>query len=1443
VDGFTIRPDDLRTGASSLENFAGDIGKAGQALKTSGDALVSHASGDSSGVGSVIVKAMGKGMSTTGDVLSQAGRLSKGSSDRLHSNADAHEETENNNSHSFSSIHSDKPSSGTTSTGSGGGSRPGGSGESSGGGGGGGSTTGQGAHATTHTPTGESTEGGGSGGSTTGQGAHATTHTPTGESTDGGGSGGSVTGEGAHATSRPGSLEESNDEPAHNANPTRDLPGCGDPVDIATGRVYLTQTDVELRAAFPLVLNRTHLSTYRSGRSFGPTWASTLDQRIEVTAAGVTVSAEDGMLLRYPLPTDTAPVLPEIGPRRPLRRTAGGGWAVTVPEDATTLLFAPGQDQLSALVHNLGGRIDIDRDRAGTPVLVRYGYDADRRLTEVVNSSGRPLRFGYDLAGRLTEWHDRNGMSYRYSYDGAGRCVLSEGDGGYLTYRYAYDRDARITTATDSLGAATTFHLTEQWQVAREVDPLGRETRLEWDANHRLLAETDPLGHTTGYRYDEAGDLVAVTRPDGSQELTEYDRAHRPVAVVDPDGAVHRREYGPTGALLATVDPVGARTVYGYDAAGNVAALTGPTGATTRIECDRRGLVTAVTDPNGARYGYAHDELGRLVAATDPTGRVTRFGWTVEGLPAAVTEPDGATRTWRYDGEGNVREERDPQGRPTVTEIAHFDLPVARITPDGRQEFGYDTELRLVSVRNEQGAQWRYRYDPAGQLVEETDFDGRTLRYDYDLAGRLVRRVNGAGETLEFVRDALGQVIEQRAGAEITRISYDPAGRVLTAVNADAELRYGYDPRGLVVTETCNGRTVHSSFDVQGRRTGRTLPSGARSAWAYDAAGVPIGVQAQEHTLALRKDAAGRDTGRAWGAATIGYDWDDGGRLANQTVLSAAGVAQRRSYTYRPDGLVTGVRDALAGDRAFELDPLGRITAVVGSVAGSTWTERYAYDNTGNITEARWPGEDPRAGRRGYRGSLLTEAGANTYAHDAQGRLVRRTAPGPDGSSLVWEFGWNAEDRLVAVTTPDGARWRYRYDPMGRRIGKQRLGADDAVVEQIDFTWDSGELAEEHHRAADGSRLLRSWELEPGTDLPLVQREQRIGPNTPQSEVDVRFAAIVTDLVGTPTDLVALDGTVTAQPWHTLWGAGAAPAATPLRFPGQYHDPETGLHYNYHRYFDPAAGRYTSPDPLGLGGGPNPQAYVANPLAWMDPLGLSPCQTGGTGASGSGGGQSSGGSGSGGGRGNRRGGRGGGSGGNGQGGSGGQGGGGQGGGGRAARKPPPYYDNPLSTHPVASVPQTPTNPNGRLYHYTVAPGEQGISSSGQIWPSEWKPGGGAANGHARFGSGAYFTDIAPGSVSQSALSQQLVLNPNQGDRFTHYIEVDPQSLQNSGYNIVQSDVRPDVYVVHHGSEPVNQGGPSNVDISGSMTGHGENSTFTPTPATPPPADPPAGGDS
>ncbi|MBA8926850.1 RHS repeat-associated protein [Kutzneria viridogrisea] len=1162
----------MRRSGSKLADFGGKLTSGGQKLESAGQNLLSHASGDSSGFGSVISKAFGRGLQITGKVFGQGGRVVETAGKHLHTTANLHEDADHHGAGLLKGLHPDAKTSGHH----GGGSSP---------------RSGRG-------------------------------------------------GTGTRTASARGHL---GNNPRQHAIPNGKRCTGGDPVDMATGDVLLTETDLDLPAALPLVLSRTHLSSYRVGRLFGASWASTLDQRLEIDEHGVVFVAEDGMLLSYPTPVGEGAVLPVEGPRWPLLRSEHG-YEVHDPETGRTLHFDgdTAVPVLTALTDRAANRIDIDHDSAGIPVRVRhsggyhldirshdglitelvlpgetdtvvrrFGYDEQRRLVEIVNGSGLPLQLDYDTEGRLTRWTDRNDRSYRYAYDAAGRCVRGESPDGFLSYTFDYDRENLVTTATDSLGHATRYHLNDALQITAITDPLGGQTRSEFDPYDRPLSQTDQLGQTTRYEYTEAGDLARITRPDGTQVLAEYNDLHLPVLIVDPDGAVLRQEFTEAGLLAASVDPDGAVTRYHYDQRHRLAAIVEPLGATTHYVCDAAGLPIEVTDPTGATTRYQRDHLGRITAITDPAGGVATLGWTTQSQLAWRRFPDGATERWSYDGEGNQVDYTDPLGGITRTEYGPFDQPLAHIDPTGaRTAFAYDTELRLTSVTNPAGLIWRYDYDPAGNLIAETDFNGAHHQLRRDAAGRLAARTNSLGQTTTYSYDLLGQVTEHRAEDHHARFTYDPAGRLARATTADTDLVFTRDALGRVTAETCNGRTLATGYDAAGRRTRRVTPTGVVSQWDYDIAGRAVALHTGGHTLAFGYDPVGREVTRQLGQVTLTQTWDTNHRLHTQA-LTAPGPAgqaqlrQRRAWTYRADGGVTNVIDQLAGIRHYDLDALGRAT----SAQAPGHREDYTYDPSGTLTAGTWPDPDEHGatGPRTVTGTLIHGAGRVRFEHDPQGRLVTRQVRTLSGQQRVWRYQWNSQDRLVGLTTPDGIVWRYTYDALGRRVSKQRLGAAGEITEEVVFTWDAANLAEQ--TSTTGHTL--AWDYQPGTFTPLTQIE-RASHESSQQWVDRRFFAIVSDLVGTPCELVDPTGEIAWRPSTTLWGAQLAPggqqAWCPLRFPGQYHDLESGQNYNYHRYYNPEDATYTSPDPLGLDGGPNPHAYVANPTGWIDPLGLMSCQ-------------------------------------------------------------------------------------------------------------------------------------------------------------------------------------------------------------------------------------------
>ncbi|WP_208875030.1 DUF6531 domain-containing protein [Streptomyces sp. PBH53] len=1004
-----------------------------------------------------------------------------------------------------------------------------------------------------------------------------------------------------------------------------------DPVDVATGRMVLPQTDLLLPGSLPLLFTRTFESSYRAGRWFGVSWASTLDQRLEIDAEGVVFIDADGSILAYPHPAPNVPVLPGHGRRWPLDRTLDG-YTVTDPESGHVRRFSL-DGRLVQVDDRNGAWIVYDYDGDGVPTGIRHsgGYEVrigvedgrvirlslgdgtrildyrydEGNLTEVINSSGKPLRFGYDDNARIVSWTDTNGYRFDYVYDEHDRCVSQVGSEGHVDSRFQYDQG--VTTVVSGLGHVRRYAMNSRSHVVSETDANNATTYFERDKFNRLIRRVDPLGRTTEAEYDEHGRVTSVTRPDGRRTTVEYNALGLPVLVIRPDGSKIRREYDDRGNLTSVTGPSG--TVrFTYDARGHVASMTNPAGHTTLMRCNAAGLVVEATTPSGGTTRHTYDAFGRPVVISDPLGRVTRLSWSTEGRLLRRTDPDGGVHEWTYDGEGNVLTHTTPDGGRSVYEYGAFDRLRARTGPDGaRYEFEHDIELRLRRVTNPRGLSWTYTYDPGGRLISETDFDGRALHYSYDAAGQLTSRTNAVGQTVNYSYTAIGQLARKDADGVVTTYEYDVFDELIRACGPDATLTRVRDRSGLLRSETVNGRTLTLDYDELGRVIRRTTPAGVVSERSYDQAGHLSRLTTAGHTLTFRHDEVGGEVARGFGAVSLSHDIDALGRPTAQRLAGPDGHVMRwRGYEYRPDGHLVAVE---TGDGRYDytLDAAGRVTGV--TAAG--WEERYAYDEAGNQTDALWPDFHPdatvSAGHRKYERNRLTSAGGLRYTYDGQGRVSQRQRIRLSGKADTLRFTWDAEDRLIGLTTPDGTSWRYLYDALGRRIAKHRLAADGEVEEETLFTWEGSVLCEQTtvSRGGSGSVVL-TWDHR---DLhPVAQTEHLL--SSTQEEIDGRFFAIVTDLVGAPTELIDERGNIAWQARATVWGHTTwnrdATAYTPLRFPGQYFDRESGLHYNVFRTYDPECARYLTADPLGLAPAPNPATYVHNPLTWSDHLGLAP---------------------------------------------------------------------------------------------------------------------------------------------------------------------------------------------------------------------------------------------
>ncbi|NKX85695.1 putative T7SS-secreted protein, partial [Nocardia coubleae] len=1002
-----------------------------------------------------------------------------------------------------------------------------------------------------------------------------------------------------------------------------------DPVDISTGEFLLPEIDLELPGVLPLVLRRSHHSNFRFGRWFGPSWSGTLDARVIVSDGGVTFVGEDGIMLAFPHAAVDEPVHPLTGGRAwSLTRTDTGGYRVWDRQRELIWHFAPepgldgldaelGNYAVSAITDRHHNRVRFHYDTEGVPVEVshsggyrvrvdtvggrvtgltlvaedyhesirEFGYTSGE-LTAVTNAVGATTHYTYDANHRMTSWTDSNGNQMVNTFDESGRVVHQRGTAGMLNCDYEYidfpGGTGRLTAVTDSLGAVTSHGFDRELQLRDLVTPDGAHFHTDYNADRKPLTVTGPdPATTTTYRYNGAGDPVEIIRPDGVSLEYDYAWRDRPSTITTADGAVHRREWSDNGDLLAATDPTGSRTEFTYHPSGAPADVV-VDGVRTTVRVDAAGLPVALVDAFGATTRIERDAAGRVVRTVDPAGAVTRYEWSPAGNLLSRTDPDGCRESWDYDGEGNIVAHTDPAGGVTAYTYGAFDLLASRTDADGSvTRYEWDTERRLIAVHNPLGQSWTYEYDSAGRLIAETDYTATTTTYTWDAAGRLATVTAATGITRRHRYDILGRRTEiVTDDGDWIRRTYDAAGRILTAATGNGEtpchtIEYTYSPAGLLESEQVDARPpLRFTYDQHGRRVARTSPTGAETTWHHDLAGRVDRIGIGAHDITLEYNVAGHLIGWRLGELAVTREVTELGRLVGQEVTAfparlvsldlggstrpAPQSVRRDEFRYRTDGYVTAQRttrsQSAALYRDYTLDAGGRVTAVAHN---DHLTEHYSYDPLGNIT----------TGPREYRGNLLIHDGHSSYDYDRAGRLIRKTS-----GERTWHYRYNSFDQLTDVYTPDLQWWRYTYDALGRRTTKQHLAVDGTVLARTDFTWDDTRLIESY----TGTTTTR-WEYRPGTPVPLTQTIDH--PTSPEC------CAVITDLTGTPTELVdPTTGRPTATATTSLWGHTTwhGTTSTPLRFPGQFHDPESDLHYNLHRVYDPHTARYLTRDPLGL---------------------------------------------------------------------------------------------------------------------------------------------------------------------------------------------------------------------------------------------------------------------
>ena len=801
-----------------------------------------------------------------------------------------------------------------------------------------------------------------------------------------------------------------------------------EPVDMATGAMIDSATDIHIGGMLPMVVARNTDSGMDTSRVFGPGWNTTLDCRIEILPDQVLMMTPDGALLEFPpAPVDGT----EVGDAgRPWRLCfVDGAYRVRNIQEGVTYVFG----------------IAGSEAQGGEPCYRPNGPVPDYTIT-----GDTPKNYVYRLdeeTGELTR-RERTIEDDAQHNDGVAGKDHSDGVVD-KTHAHGIDDGAESVTDTstsdDSTGVSTSgvhnsaapVNDSAVSQNSSDKDQASSDDRVDStnpqdDSNTNAddlgvceasnsfvnmlspgsVADTFNLGvevqlstvvHHSGawieYDYEqETGHLVAMRRSDGTVlELKWHNRISRLLSIW-----VRNEETHPGGEPFRLAS-------YNYDGKGRLLKVINSAAGALRYFYDDEHRPTRWTDRNGHSYHYRFDDQGRVTAQVGSGGMFPNVAvWLPDtgddapedGMVCVALECAG-------DFHGNPTEIGDTciheyfdrlDQLPLANLLREKGLFGAGLTGRGRTSTRDDKPWALPEelLRDEFLGDIRptvYRSTPTGDVWRIITPEGVVTDREYDEHHQIIRETSNTGVVTTIKRDEYGTITRIDFGDGTTEtITPGAWGEPLQITGRDGLItEYEVDPAGMVTSIT-DPLGVVTRFEYDWRVTGivpkaTITPNGLVRMMECDNAGRPV----------ASTDPAGR----------------------------------RSSVTRDVRGLVTEVIDPVGNVTTIEYSPEGWVTRVVnpdGSERSGT------YDGEGNLIEA------------------MNEAGAKTTTHYTVFDEVSEVVS-PNGGVTCYTY--NTQMEPITVTNADGHTWWLHYD------------LDGSIIKEIDYNG----LVTESYATPDGSRL------------------------------------------------------------------------------------------------------------------------------------------------------------------------------------------------------------------------------------------------------------------------------------------------------------------------------------------------------------------------------------
>ncbi|RLA14338.1 MAG: hypothetical protein DRQ59_03340 [Gammaproteobacteria bacterium] len=802
-------------------------------------------------------------------------------------------------------------------------------------------------------------------------------------------------------------------------------------------------------------------------------------------------------------------------------------------------------------------------------------------------AAGQTTTYNYDAEGRLramTVNDNTANQQVSYSYNTAGLVETIDGartDVNDIT-SLAYDTDDRVSSITNALGKETQIN---QYNVdglpQSIVDANGINTELSyhprgWLSEQRIKHPQDSsLDAITTFSYDAIGQITQVTLPDGSSLTYEYDAARR---------------------VTKITNNLGESIEYTLDNAGNPLSET----------------VYSATNEIKRVMSRQYDELNRLREVIGASSQTTQFDYDVNDKPSRTTNGRGYSTDEAVDALDRIISITDAKENPV--------------------QYTYDQQDHVTNVTDQRGNTTTYDYNGLGQLISLHSPDAGTSNFVYDDAGNLVQRTDARGVVTGYQYDALNRVIAEtypsNPGLNKT-YSYDATspgnygvGRLTSIEDASGLMAYSYDFQGRI---SGNNRIIQNelyatlyAYDRAGNVTGITYPSGRTVSYDRNQAGQVITVRSTdvngETILAdsIRYLPFGPVEQLIFGnGLSLNRVFDQDYRLVQQD----SGNQQSIAYLYDTNNNIDGITDLVdpASSQTFGYNELDRLIDETGSYGDKS----YLYDAVGNRTERVFNFTDENNVDQTRTQILVYEEGSN--------RLVQRNSKevvlDANGNTISDRdekrtFDYDAQNRMATSYKNGVIKATYAYNALGQRVVKQRYNLDEneEPIESRKFVY---------HYDLNGQMLGETIFNQSG--VLKIQRHYVWLDNLPLAQIKETYkndgTLKSTEILYLHTDHLNAPRAATDQNQNLVWnwasdafGVGKVDKDPDgdgvkhnvrLRFPGQYHDGETGLYYNYFRDYDRTTGRYVQSDPIGLDGGINVYSYAeGSPIMFSDPLGL-----------------------------------------------------------------------------------------------------------------------------------------------------------------------------------------------------------------------------------------------